>query len=587
MFFIKCLVVAVTLCSVTIDAKDWWENEVFYQIYPRSFMDSDGDGVGDLQGIKSKLQHIKDAGLNCTWLSPIFSSPMVDFGYDISDFRNIHHEFGTIKDFEELSAEAKRLGIKLILDFVPNHSSDKHEWFQLSANRTKGYEDYYVWVDAKGFDKDGKPIPPNNWNSNFGGSAWEWVESRKQFYLHQFAIQQPDLNYRNPKLVQEMKDIIVYWLDKGVAGFRIDAVPFLFEVEDLRDEPRSYDPKALPNEYAYLLHPYTNNLAETYDMVYQWRAVLDNYTKSTDNVTRIMMTEAYADIKQQVLYYGNDTTPGAHFTFNFLLITDLNTNSTAHDFMFTINKWLSYLPLEYTSNWVLGNHDNHRVGSRYGAQRIDGLNMLLMVLPGVGVTYYGDEIGMLDTFISWEQTVDPIGLNAGPDRYQLFTRDPERTPFQWDDSVNTGFSTSKNGTWLPVNENYKDLNLKNQKAASFSHFQLYQKLMVLRQEKTIRDGDLNVKALSDNVLTLTRTLTGHDSFVYVFNLGGEKENVNLEPYTELPSKLKVELTSVNASVSFGTTVSKSGFTVGPYEAYILSAQSLLSSSTSYLDTLFE
>ncbi|XP_044727453.1 maltase 1-like [Chrysoperla carnea] len=573
MFFVKCIVVAVALCSVSISAKDWWENEVFYQIYPRSFMDSDGDGVGDLQGIKSKLQHLKDAGINSTWLSPIFSSPMVDFGYDISDFRNIHHEFGTLKDFEELTAEAKRLGIKIILDFVPNHSSDKHEWFQLSANRTKGYEDYYVWVDAKGFDKDGKPIPPNNWVSNFGGSPWEWHEGRKQFYLHEFAVQQPDLNYRNPKVVQEMKDILVYWLDKGVYGFRVDAVPFLFEVEDLRDEPRSYDPKAEPTDYGYLVHTYTNHLPETYDMLYQWRAVLDNYTKSTDNVTRIMMTEANGEIKQQMLYYGNGTAEGAHFTFNFLLISDLNVNSTAHDFMFTINKWLSYLPLEYTSNWVLGNHDVHRVGSRYGAERIDGLNMLVMLLPGVGVSYNGDEIGMLDTFITWEQTHDPMALNAGPDRYQLFTRDPERTPFQWDDTLNAGFSTSKNGTWLPVNESYKTLNLKKQKADPESHYKLYQKLLELRKEKTIQDGDLVVKALSDHVLTMTRSLSGHDTFVFVFNLGEKNATINLECYSQLPlkSRLKVELKSVYATLPLGTILPISDFPIGPYEAYVLTS----------------
>lgn len=221
------VLVSVTLVSCQ---KDWWETGTFYQIYPRSFRDSDGDGVGDIKGIIEKLDHLKDLGITATWLSPIMKSPMVDFGYDISDFKDIDPIFGTMKDFEDLLKKAKQLGIKLIMDFVPNHSSDEHEWFILSENRTEGYEEYYVWKDGKDckeepWEEGEVPCkPPNNWNAVFRGSAWEWSPMRKQFYFHQFHPRQPDLNFRNPKVEEEMKDVLRFWLDKGVDGFRIDAM---------------------------------------------------------------------------------------------------------------------------------------------------------------------------------------------------------------------------------------------------------------------------------------------------------------------------------------------------------------------------
>lgn len=225
------LVVALLMCAtLAASEKDWWETATFYQIYPRSFRDSDGDGVGDLRGIIQKLDHLKDLGITATWLSPIMKSPMVDFGYDISDFKDIDPLFGTMKDFEDLTARAKELGIRIIMDFVPNHSSDEHDWFKLSESRTEGYEDYYVWKDGKNckpepWEEDEEPCdPPNNWNAVFRRSAWKWNWERKQFYFHQFHPRQPDLNFRNPKVEQEMKDVLEFWLAKGVSGFRIDAM---------------------------------------------------------------------------------------------------------------------------------------------------------------------------------------------------------------------------------------------------------------------------------------------------------------------------------------------------------------------------
>lgn len=259
-FGIVFLICAIGNVGGTITPKDWWQKTIFYQIYPRSFMDSDGDGIGDLRGITSKLHHLVDAGIGAAWLSPIFESPMVDFGYDISDFKAIHHEYGTMEDFDELIAEAKALGLKIILDLVPNHSSDWCEWFQRSINRESGYDDYYIWHDGV-IDENGERKPPNNWVSVFYGSAWTWNDQRGQYYFHQFTKEQPDLNYRNPAVKQEMTDVIAFWLYKGVDGFRVDAINHMFENEDLLDEPvTGTDPD--PNSYGYLQHYHTKDLVK-------------------------------------------------------------------------------------------------------------------------------------------------------------------------------------------------------------------------------------------------------------------------------------------------------------------------------------
>lgn len=336
-------------------SRDWWQTSVFYQIYPRSFHDSNGDGIGDLSGITAKLEYLKNLGIGAIWMSPIFKSPMRDFGYDISDYREIQEEYGTMEDFNEMITVAHRLGIKIIMDFVPNHTSNEHEWFKKSIKREEPYTDYYVWEDGIPNTKAGeKNLPPNNWLARFRDSAWEWNEERQQYYLHQFLVEQPDLNFRNPDVLKEMKDILIFWLDKGIDGFRVDAVIFLIEDAKLRDEPLSHTTTD-PGDYAYLQHIYTNDDPESLDIVYEWRELLDNYKSNISNSTRILMVEAYTDIKLLMKYYQNEdgTKMGAHIPFNFLLITDLDSKSTAHDFVHSINKWLDYKPILQTSNWVV------------------------------------------------------------------------------------------------------------------------------------------------------------------------------------------------------------------------------------------
>ncbi|KAJ8945777.1 hypothetical protein NQ318_013133 [Aromia moschata] len=479
----------IVISSVASEDQDWWKTATIYQIYPRSFRDSDNDGVGDLKGIIEKLDYIKDLGVSAIWLSPIFKSPQMDQGYDISDFRDIDPDYGTLDDFIELIQAAHNRSIRVIIDFVPNHTSDQHEWFLLSANKTEGYEDYYVWADGR--EENGTTVPPNNWISAFKYSAWTWNEQRQQFYLHQFLAQQPDLNYRSQEVVKEMKDILTFWLDThNVDGARIDAVPHLVEAANLTDEPLSNIDGYSDIDYEYLNHIYTKNQPETYDVVYDWRAHIDNITKSKNASTRIFMTESAADIDDVIKYYGNTngSVLGAYFSFNFFFI-GLNENSTAEDLADSINTWHDKLPSIYTYNWLLGNHDNHRIASKVGVEKVDGLNMLVAFLPGVQITYNGEEIGMENGNVTCEDGQDGSATKDNCTHYESSSRDYERTPFQWDDTVNAGFNAG-NKTWLPVSDKYKEYNVAAQLAQDNSHLNIYMRLQELRSSLKAQDAIL-------------------------------------------------------------------------------------------------
>ncbi|XP_045458432.1 maltase A1-like [Melitaea cinxia] len=555
---------------------DWWENTIVYQIYPRSFKDSDGDGIGDIKGITSKLDHLVEAGVGAIWMSPVFVSPMVDFGYDISDFYDIQGEYGTMADFEELVEKAHNLGIKIILDFVPNHASTESEYFKRSVAREPGYENYFIWADPVVTNTTNREVP-SNWISQFGGSVWEWNEERQQYYLHQFAIEQADFNFREPAVRNEMLNIMKFWYEKGADGYRLDALPHMFEANPddhngtYPDEPLSGNLFVRPDQAGYTTQEYVRDQPELYDVVYEWREVADRWTEVNQTDTKILLAEAYANIYNTMLYYGDEKGRiGAHFPFNFDFITSLSASSNARDFVYIILHWLTYMPRGQVANWVFGNHDQNRVPSRFRPDMMDGLNSLNMMLPGVAITYQGEEIGMRDGYVSWEDTVDVAACNQGnPDNYLEFSRDPARTPYQWDNTTSAGFSTNAT-TWLPVGLDYMELNLQAQREAERSHFKVYQALTKLRKEPTLSHGEYHIESLTANTLVLVRYLRTYDTYALVFNVGQEQDAVDLSAISLLREPLTVYISSIHSDRNVDDTIPLEGnLTLNPGEALVL------------------
>ncbi|BFZ00897.1 hypothetical protein BsWGS_03935 [Bradybaena similaris] len=448
-----CLLLTIAFVSKihAQSALPWWKTSIVYQVYPRSFMDSNNDGVGDLKGIQSKLDYFKNLGVKSFWLSPVYKSPMNDFGYDISDFKAIDPIFGTDQDMDDLIKAAHAEGLYVIMDFVPGHTSTEHEWFQKSVKREGNYTDYYIWNNGTTLS-NGTRVAPNNWLSVFGYSAWEWNQDRQQYFYHAFLPTQADLNYRNPIVQEEMKNVLRFWLDKGVDGFRVDAIEKLYEVANvsLNEPPSGQNVSTF--QYEYLNHTYTSNQPETIDTVTSWCNVLKEY-EAKDNKSRYAIIELYAEPQVRNKLYETGGNP-----FNFDLV-DLPGNSTGTQLRDQVQREYTNLPSGKWPNFVLGNHDRRRVSHKFGPQYVDVYNMLLLTLWGTPTTYYGEEIGMLEGIISWNQTVDPWGRNYGEERYQEFSRDPERTPMQWTGGYQAGF-TNASTTWLPLGQNYTTINVQ-------------------------------------------------------------------------------------------------------------------------------
>lgn len=531
-------------------------------------MDSDGDGVGDLAGITSKLDHV-NAVAGTVWLSPIYSSPQRDFGYDVSNFTDINPEYGTLEDFDELVAKAKSLGLRVLLDFVPNHSSDEHEWFKKSIQRIKPYDDYYVWRDGR-VGGNGVRLPPNNWLSAFTGSAWEWNNERGQYYLHQFLTSQPDLNYRNPNVQREMEEVLKFWLDRGVDGFRIDAIALLVEDAQLRDEPRSKN-DVPPDDYDFLEHVYTRNLPETYDIVQSWKWLMDKYSREHGTDEKLALMEVGGELPFVMKYYHIGVDP-----FNFQFLGDINNRSTPRDFGRGILTWMKFMPRGKIANWVIGNHDVHRVATRFGHHRADQMSMLSVVLPGMMVIYNGDEIGMLDRYFTYEETIDPAGCNAGPERYSMKSRDPERTPYQWDDTVSAGFSTNPK-TWLPVNGNYKTLNLALQKTVEDSHYKVFQTLTKLKKLPIIEKGNLQI-LVSTKVLAVTRRLSGEDPVVLLINFDDNLVELNVSAWARIPEEMFIYVASVQSGLKSGDILNTTKLSIPGSATIILTPRKLVTTA---------
>src|SRR5947208_4474801 len=441
----------------------WWQTGVIYQIYPRSFLDSNRDGVGDLPGITSKLDYLQWLGVDALWLSPIYPSPMADFGYDISDYTDIHPLFGSLSDFDTLLHEAHQRNLKVILDFVPNHTSDEHPWFQEArSSRTNEKRDWYMWRNPA---PDGGP--PNNWTSYFGGSAWQFDEQTGQYYLHLLDVKQPDLNWRNPSVRQAMYDILRFWLDRGVDGFRIDVLWLLLKDEQFRDNPMNPDwkPGDPPNIRQFDLH--TGEQPGIHEIVREIRAVVDAYDE------RILIGELYLPMERMVRYYGEQLDE-VHLPFNFQLVTMPTWKASTIRQM--VDAYEGILPPGAWPNWVLSNHDRTRIATRVGREQARMAQMLLLTLRGTPTCYYGDELGMQNVAVQPKLMHDPPGKDK-PEH----SRDPQRTPMQWDSSPNSGFCAPKVTPWLPVADDYQIYNVADEQLDPHSFLMFTRRLLELRR----------------------------------------------------------------------------------------------------------
>jgi len=486
----------------------WWQRGIVYQVYPRSFQDSNGDGIGDLPGIASRIDHLRWLGVDAVWISPIYPSPMADFGYDVADYVDIGPMFGTLEDFDHLIAEAHGRNLKVILDFVPNHSSDQHAWFLESrSSRDNPKRDWYIWRDPA---PDGGP--PNNWLSNFGGPGWTLDDATGQYYYHAFLPEQPDLNWRNPDLVDAMLDSLRFWLDRGVDGFRVDVIWHLIKDEEFRDNPPNPDWLDGHNPFNAVVPLYTADRPEVLDVITRLRALADEYDD------RVLIGEIYLPVERLVSYYGADLS-GVHLPFNFQLILAA---WDAEHIGRLIEEYEAAIPEGGWPNWVLGNHDQHRIASRVGVAQARVAAMLLLTLRGTPTLYYGDEIGMRDVVIPPELVHDPLERNVPG---KGLGRDPERTPMQWTAEPNAGFTT---GTpWLPIGDDFEDVNVEAQRDDPHSMLTLYRRLIDLRRgQPALEIGRYRPVVASGNLLAYLRLArAGEGDYLIALNLGAGDERV--------------------------------------------------------------
>ncbi|HEY6483323.1 MAG TPA: alpha-amylase family glycosyl hydrolase [Steroidobacteraceae bacterium] len=505
----------------------WWQRGVIYQIYPRSFQDSNDDGIGDLPGIVSRLDYLDWLGVTALWLSPIYPSPMADFGYDICDHENVDPRFGTLADFDRLVQEAHRRDLKLILDFVPNHTSDQHPWFRESRIPHSPKRDWYIW-------RDGAPGggPPNNWLSEFGGPAWTFDEASARYYYHAYLPQQPDLNWRAPQVQHVMHRVMRFWLDRGVDGFRVDAIHMLVEDEQLRDNPLNPAWRRGMSPARALLRRYSADQPETHQLVAGMRRVMDEYED------RVLIGEAYLPIDRLMLYYG-ESLLGFHLPFNFhLLSTPWNATAIAA----LVRQYEAALPVGAWPNWVLGNHDRSRLINRVGGIRQARLAaLLLLTLRGTPTLYYGEELGMRDVPIAPEQVQDPWeknvpGLGLG--------RDPCRTPMQWSSAPRAGFSSGV--PWLPVSAESGRVNVEVESQDEASLLALYRKLLRLRHaEPALSVGTYRERGV-DRELFIYERRYGPRCLMIALNFG-----TNAHPLPRSAAALRVLVSSDAARAADG------------------------------------
>jgi len=526
----------------------WWRDGVIYQIYPRSFKDSNGDGIGDLSGVTDRIEYLADLGVDAIWLSPIYPSPMFDFGYDVADYESIDPVFGDLHDFDRLLEKAHLHKIRVVMDLVLNHTSHLHPWFVESrSSRNNPKRDWYLWRDP-----GPRGGPPNNWQSIFGGKAWEFDKHTGQYYYHQFLKQQPDLNWRNTDLRERVYEVLRFWLDRGVDGFRLDVVMSYFKDAQFRSNPRKWIGL---RGFDRQIHLYDWNQADIQLALHDIRSILDAYPDR-------MAVGEVTDPEMAVSYIGRDK---LHLAFNFDF---LRQPWKPEAFLETILDYQQRMPPEAWPSFVLGNHDVSRFPSRFGGGKASDARTkvgaaMLLTQRGTPFIYYGEEIGMLDTPIPYREIQDPPGR-----RYWPFYRgrDPARTPMQWDDSSNAGFSM---GTpWLRVNKDYRVRNVAKQAEDPGSVLNFYKRMLRLRRESTaLQNGDFKpLKVNSRDALVYLRE-SQDQTFLVALNFGNSPLVVTLDVGLSVKDwSLKLSSTS-----RLGQRLSGNRLDLAPFEAAIFKA----------------
>ncbi|GDY28960.1 alpha-amylase family glycosyl hydrolase [Gandjariella thermophila] len=489
----------------------WWQAGIIYHVYPRSFVDSGGDGIGDLAGITSRLDYLAALGVDAVWISPFYRSPMADFGYDVADHTDVDPLFGTLADFDALVAEAHRRKIRVLVDFVPNHTSDAHPWFRAArSSRDHPKRDWYLWADpAPGGG------PPNNWRSVFGGPAWTLDERTGQYYYHAYLPEQPDLNWRHPEVRAAQCDVLRFWLRRGVDGFRVDACRQLVKDERLRDNPVNpdYHPGLPP--YQALLPVFTAERPELLDVLGELRRTLDQHRGDG-----VLLGEMYLPVERLPRYYGANG-EGLHLPSNTQLIS---CPYRAADIAALIRRYEAALPDHAWPNWMLGNHDRSRIATRVGAAQARVAAMLLLTLRGTPILYYGDEIGMTDVAVPEHLVRDPYARRVP---HLAVGRDPERSPMQWSPGPHAGFCPPGATPWLPVSPDADRVNVARQDRDPASLLALYRRLIALRRaERALSVGRCTDVAAHGDVLTYRRTHADRDLLV-ALNLAGRPVTVPL------------------------------------------------------------
>jgi alpha-glucosidase len=564
----------------------WWKHAVVYEIYPRSFQDTNGDGVGDLNGITSRLSYLQNLGVDAIWIAPMYPSPQVDFGYDISNYEDVDAQYGTLADMDRLIAAGKEHGVRVILDMVLNHTSDKHQWFiDSSSARTNAKHDWYVWNDGIPADSagvtayqmkyvqtglDGKQVvPPNNWVSTFGGSAWQWVPAVHQYYYHYFYIQQPDLNWRNPEVEKAAFDAMRFWLDRGVAGFRLDAIPTLFEDPRLTNAPelggtnRQGDPRTST--------VYQENLPEVHDVIRRMRLMVNSYPGD-----RVLIGETYLpDTAELNKWYGGEAHNELQLPMDFLVgFHGDHDKLDANLFRQRINEVETQV---YGSQplLVFDNHDNVRAIDRYG----DGIHnqlinkvlaTVLFTSKATALMYYGEELGMPTTTPTRKQDVkDPIGITGWPNEKG---RDGERTPMQWTAGPQAGFSSNPR-TWLPIPPSYKTVNVAVESKKADSELNWFKEVIALRRSNpALHDGtQMMLDTTNPGVLSYVRSTGAGPAVVVAMNFTAEPKTISLDLTGTGVTASTVKTLAVD-DVSLKTVHSLKNIMLPPFASWIASVQ---------------